>query len=85
VFGRLWQKTSCAEILRQHRADRQFGFDVARAVYRTVLHRLMVSGSDRHAASWREILEVPGADGLSRDPADKAMAWLGEPIAPIAA
>lgn len=82
VFGRLWQETGCAEVLRQHLADRHFGFAVERAVYLTVLHRLMVSGSDRHAASWRETLEVPGADGLTLDHAYKAMAWLGEPITP---
>ncbi|MCU4160827.1 IS1634 family transposase [Acidiphilium sp. AL] len=80
VFGRLWQETGCAEVLRQHLTDRHFGFDVERAVYLTVLHRLMVSGSDRHAASWRETLEVPGADAITLDHAYKAMAWLGEPI-----
>ena len=80
VFGRLWQETGCAEVLRRHLTDRHFGFDVERAVYLTVLHRLMVSGSDRHAASWRETLEVPGADAITLDHAYKAMAWLGEPI-----
>ncbi len=83
VFGRLWQETGCAEVLRQHLTDRHFGFDVERAVYLTVLHRLMVSGSDRHAASWRETLEVPGADGITLDHAYKAMAWLGEPSMPV--
>ncbi|MDX5930240.1 IS1634 family transposase [Acidiphilium acidophilum] len=83
VFGRLWQETGCAGSLRQHLADRHFGFDVERAVYLTVLHRLMVSGSDRRAASWRETIEVPGADGITLDHAYKAMAWLGEPIAPV--
>jgi len=82
VFGRLWQETGCAHILHQHLADRHFGFDVERAVYLTVLHRLMVSGSDRHAASWRETLEVPGADEITLDHAYKAMAWLGEKMAP---
>ena len=82
VFGRLWQETGCAEILSRYLADRHFGFDVERAVYLTVLHRLMVSGSDRHAASWRETLEVPGIDAITLDHAYKAMAWLGEKIAP---
>jgi hypothetical protein len=31
-------------------AGRRFGFDVERAIYLAVLHRLMVSGSDRHAS-----------------------------------
>jgi len=53
VFGRLWQETGCRDVLRSLLADRQFGFDVERAIYLTVLHRLMVSGSDRHASTWR--------------------------------
>jgi Transposase DDE domain len=80
VFGRLWEETGCRAVLRRHLADRQFGFDAERAVYLTVLHRLMVSGSDRHANSWRETVEVPGADALTLDHAYKAMAWLGEDI-----
>jgi len=80
VFGRLWQQTGCRDVLRRHLVGRQFGFDVERAVYLTVLHRLMVSGSDRHANAWRETVEVPGADALTLDHAYKAMAWLGEDI-----
>ena len=51
VFGRLWQETGCRDMLRSLLAGRKFGFDVERAVYLTVLHRLMVSGSDRHAST----------------------------------
>jgi len=68
-------------VLRRHLADRQFGFDAERAIYLTVLHRLMVSGSDRHASTWRETVEIPGVEGLTLDHASKAMAWLGEDIA----
>src|SRR5271166_6438468 len=46
VFGHLWRGTGCQAVLHQHLAGRSFGFDVERAVYLTVLHRLMVSGSD---------------------------------------
>jgi hypothetical protein len=52
-------------------------FDVERAIYLTVLHRLMISGSDRHASEWRNGLRVPGAEELDLDHAYKAMAWLG--------
>jgi hypothetical protein len=64
-------------VLRSLLADRRFSFDVERVVYLTVLHRLMISGSDRHASDWRNGLRVPGADGLDLDHAYKAMAWLG--------
>jgi hypothetical protein len=78
VFGQLWQETGCRDVLRGLLGERRFGFDVERAVYLTVLHRLMVSGSDRHAHDWRQRLRVPGAEALTLDDAYKAMAWLGE-------
>jgi hypothetical protein len=78
VFGRLWAETGCRDVLRSLLADRRFSFDVERAVYLTVLHRLMISGSDRHASEWRNALRVPGAEGLDLDHAYKAMAWLGD-------
>src|SRR5512134_1531240 len=80
VFGRLWQDLGCRDVLRGLLADRHFGFDVERAVYLAVVHRLIVSGSDRHASAWRQSLRLPGADDLTLDHAYKAMAWLGEAI-----
>jgi hypothetical protein len=78
VFGRLWQETGCAGVLHHLLGERQFGFDVERAIYLTVLHRLMVSGSDRHAHDWQQRLRIPGAEALTLKQAYKAMAWLGE-------
>jgi hypothetical protein len=80
VFGRLWQDLGCRDVLRGLLAHRQFGFNVERAVYLAVVHRLMVSGSDRHASTWRQSLRLPGADDLTLDHAYKAMTWLGEKI-----
>jgi hypothetical protein len=48
----------------------QWSFD-----YLTVLHRLMVSGSDRHASSWQQAFKIVGAEELTLDHAYKAMAW----------
>jgi hypothetical protein len=81
VFGRLWQETGCRDVLRSLLAERHFGFDVERAIYLTVLHRLMVSGSDRHAHDWHQRLRIPGAEALTLEHAYKAMAWLGEEAA----
>jgi Transposase DDE domain len=78
VFGRLWQESGCGAVLRSLLGNRAFGFDVERAIYLTVLHRLMVSGSDRHAHDWQRRLRVPGAEALTLKHAYKAMAWLGE-------
>ena len=80
VFGHLWRETGCQVVLRRHLAGRRFGFDVERAIYLTVLHRLMISGSDRHASVWQQTLEVPGVEGVTLNHAYKAMAWLGEAI-----
>ena len=78
IFGRLWEETGCGEVVRSLLRERQFGFDAERAVWLAVLHRLMVSGSDRHASEWKRGFRVPGAEDLSLDQAYKAMAWLGE-------
>jgi hypothetical protein len=80
VFGRLWRDTGCGEVIDALLAGRRFGFDVERAIYLTVLHRLMVSGSDRHASRWHRGFRIPGTEQLTLDHAYRAMAWLGEEI-----
>jgi hypothetical protein len=80
VFAHLWRETGCQAVLRQQLAGRRFGFDVERAIYLTVVHRLMVSGSDRHASTWQQTLDLPGTKDLMLHHAYKAMAWLGEAI-----
>src|SRR5271156_3046512 len=47
LFERLWRDTQCGGVLHELLADRDFAFAVERAVFLSVLHRLMVSGSDR--------------------------------------
>lgn len=80
VFGRLWRETGCGEVIDAELTGRRFGFDVERAIYLSVLHRLTVSGSDRHASHWQRGLRIPGAEQLTLDHAYRAMAWLGEEI-----
>ena len=60
---------------------RRFGFSLERAVFLTVLHRLMVSGSDRAVDKWRKDHAVEGADGLGLHHLYRTMAWLGAPLA----
>ena len=80
VFGHLWRETGCHAVLRRHWGGRRFGFDLERAIYMTVVHRLMVSGSDRHASTWQQMLDVHSAKDLMLHHAYRAMAWLGETI-----
>lgn len=80
LFGRLWEETGCAAVVKDHLAGRGFEFDVERAVFVAVLHRLMASGSDRACAHWVEDYAIPGADGLALHHFYRAMAWLGEEL-----
>jgi len=52
IFERLWEELSIKQVIKQILGHRKFEFDVARAIFLTVLHRLMVSGSDRSADRW---------------------------------
>lgn len=79
VFGRLWRELQIGPILKRALADRQYEFDVERAIYLTVIHRLMVSGSDRAAERWREAYRLPGTEALELHHLYRAMAFLGEP------
>ena len=42
IFERLWRETGCQEVVRRLLGTRRHHFDVERAVFMTVLHRLMV-------------------------------------------
>lgn len=80
VFQRLWQETGCQAVVQQHLAQRQFGFPVERAVFLTVLHRLLAPGSDRAAERWRALYRLPGTESLQLHQLYRAMAWLGEAL-----
>jgi len=80
VFGRLWEDLGLARILQAALASRRYGFDVERAIYLTVMHRLFASGSDRAAERWRQSYRLPGTEGLELHHLYRAMAFLGEPL-----
>jgi DDE family transposase len=80
VFARLWKESGIPEVLRSVLKARHYEFDVERAIYLTVLHRLFASGSDRAAERWREDYLIPGTEGLDLHHLYRAMAFLGDPI-----
>jgi len=80
VFARLWKESGIPEVLRSVLKARHYEFDVERAIYLTVLHRLFASGSDRAAERWREDYLIPGSAGLELHHLYRAMAFLGDPI-----
>ena len=80
VLGRLWEALHLGTILQRLLAGRRYEFDVERAIYLTVVHRLFASGSDRAAERWREHYRLPGPEGLGLHHLYRAMAFLGEPL-----
>ena len=80
IFQRLWQETGCQPVIERLLACRRFEFDVERAVFLTVLHRLFASGSDRAANKWRQDYRIEGCDALQLHHLYRAMAWLGEEL-----
>ena len=68
---------------KDHRTSsggRKFEFDVERAIFLTVLHRLFVSGSDRSCEKWQRDLVVNGSKDLELHHLYRAMSFLGEEI-----
>ena len=80
LFGRLWEETGCRAVVEGWLTQRAFEFPVERAVFVTVLHRIMVSGSDRACDKWIGDYDIPGVDGLALHHLYRAMAWLGEEL-----
>lgn len=80
VFGRLWEELGLGKIIKRALRARRFEFDVERAIYLTVIHRLFASGSDRAAERWREAYRLPGTEKLELHHLYRAMAFLGEPL-----
>ena len=80
IFERLWQELGIAKVLRQLLNGRLYGFNVERAIFLTVLHRLLVSGSDRFCNQWRRDYVIDGAEGLELHQLYRAMAFLGEEV-----
>jgi hypothetical protein len=80
LFERLWRDSGCGAVVEELLAGRRFEFAVERAVFLTVLHRLMVSGSDRACEYWRNDYRIDGVDDLELHHLYRAMIWLGEEL-----
>jgi transposase len=80
LFERLWQESGCRGVLESLLAARRFEFPVERAIFLTVLHRLMVSGSDRACEHWRDEYRIEGISELELHHLYRAMSWLGEEL-----
>lgn len=81
LFERLWRDSFCRSVIEDLLGDRKFEFPVERAVFLTVLHRIMDPGSDRAAEKWRSAYSIGGMDAIDLHHLYRAMAWLGEELA----
>ncbi len=80
IFERLWKETGIKKAIQRLLVDRRFEFDVERAIFFTVLHRLMVSGSDRFCERWRRDYYINGVEQLDIHHLYRAMTFLGESV-----
>lgn len=80
IFERLWKELYIKEVLDELLEERRFEFNVERAIFLTVLHRLMLSGSDRCCHKWRRDHKIEGAEPLDLHHLYRAMHWLGQPL-----
>jgi transposase len=80
IFERLWRETGCRRVIEGLLDGRRFEFDVERAIFLTVLHRLFAPGSDRAADEWRTDYQIDGCEQLKLHHLYRAMAWLGEEL-----
>src|ERR1700692_4596124 len=76
LFERLWRDCCCRSVIENRLTDRKFGFPVERAVFLTVLHRIIDPGcyneaEARNDAAAREAT-VAGLDKALRQ-GDKAL------------
>ena len=80
IFGRLWERIGIGNYIRELLDGRRYQFEVERAVFVTVLHRLMNPGSDRQAERWMKAYGIERASRLELQHFYRAMAWLGNPM-----
>jgi hypothetical protein len=80
VFDRLWNELKIPQVLKALLRGRRFEFPIERAVFLTVMHRLLNSGSDRSCMAWKEDYHLPETESLQLHQLYRAMAWLGEPL-----
>jgi hypothetical protein len=80
LFERLWEETGIRGVLARLIKRQKFEFDVERAIFLTVLHRLFSPGSDRAAEYWRQSYRIRGTEALDLHHLYRAMAWLGREL-----
>ena len=81
ICERLWEELGIKKVIKRLVANRKFGFDVERAIFLTVVHRLFISGSDRSCDKWRRDYVIEGVEHIELHQLYRAMAFIGQKIA----
>ena len=80
IFERLWKESGIKTVIKDHLQNRKYTFSAERALFLTVLNRLLISGSDRNCNRWRRDYRIPGTKKLQLHHLYRAMGWLGEKL-----
>jgi len=80
IFERLWNELGIPRVFQGLLRERKFEFDVERAIFLAMLHRLFASGSDPSCDRWRRDYAICGVETLSLHHMYHAMAFLGEEL-----
>ena len=80
VFQRLWHQLGIDEAIADQLSESRRRFSVERAIFLTVLHRLLDPGSDRAADRWKEDFQINGTESIELHHLYRAMGWLGEQL-----
>jgi len=80
IFERLWEELGIGKIIKRFLSGRKYEFDVERAIFLTVLHRLFASGSDRSCDKWHQDYRIDGVEELSLHHLYRAMGFLGDEL-----
>lgn len=78
IFERIWKEVGCSDIIRDFIQERKIQFDIERAIFTTVLHRLFDPGSDRACEKWMKDYSIRDTEDIQLHHFYRAMAWLGE-------
>lgn len=80
VFERLWRDSGCRAVVEALLAERSFAAPIERAIFASVLHRLVAPGSDRACERWLDAYHLAAGEDLQLQHLYRAMAWLGEEL-----
>ena len=80
IFERIWKDLGLDKIISELAKTTRHEFNIERAVFLTVLHRLISSGSDRSCEKWKEDFSVVGSKDLALQHLYRAMHFIGKEL-----